>query len=192
MKPHMMDSLLNAYRVLRTTNPSPYMVFMKTDDVQIISTSPETLVRLQDGRLATFPVAGSRPRGTTKQEDDALERELLQDEKELSEHNMLVDLARNDIGKISEYGSVNVIEYKLIHRYSKIMHIASVVEGLDQTKLRRLHGHRGNPSRRKPFQGHPKFAPVKLLRNSNLSRGASMAAHLAIWTFPAIWTLALP
>ncbi len=122
-------SLIDAYRVLRTTNPSPYMVFMHVDALEIMSTSPETLVRLQNGRLATFPVAGSRPRGATEEEDKALEEELLKDEKELSEHNMLVDLARNDLGRISSYSSVKVMDYMMIHRYSKIMHIASRVEG---------------------------------------------------------------
>ena len=122
------DSLLNAYRVLRTTNPSPYMVYFHIDDDEIISTSPETLVRLENGRLTTFPVAGSRPRGMTKAEDLELERDLLADEKELSEHNMLVDLGRNDLGKISKIGSVEVTEYMMIHRYSKIMHICSQVE----------------------------------------------------------------
>lgn len=123
------DSLLNAYRVLRTTNPSPYMVFMQNDDVQLISTSPETLVRLQNRVLTTFPIAGSRPRGKTPEEDKALETELLQDQKELAEHNMLVDLARNDLGKISEFSSVRITSYKKILRYSKIMHITSEVEG---------------------------------------------------------------
>jgi anthranilate synthase component 1 len=122
-------SLLDAYRVLRTTNPSPYMVFMHIEDLEIMSTSPETLVRLQNGRLSTFPVAGSRPRGKTEEEDHALEAELLKDEKELSEHNMLVDLARNDLGRISKYGTVKVMDYMMIHKYSKIMHIASRVEG---------------------------------------------------------------
>lgn len=122
-------SLLNAYRVLRTTNPSPYMVYMNIDDDEIISTSPETLVRLKDGRLTTFPVAGSRPRGADPEEDRRLERELLSDEKELAEHNMLVDLGRNDIGRIAAFGSVEVTEYKMVHRYSKIMHICSQVEG---------------------------------------------------------------
>ena len=122
-------SLLNAYRVLRTTNPSPYMVYMNIDDDEIISTSPETLIRLKDGRLTTFPVAGSRPRGATDEEDRRLEKELLADEKELSEHNMLVDLGRNDIGRIASFDSVEVTEYKMIHRYSKIMHICSQVEG---------------------------------------------------------------
>lgn len=122
-------SLINAYRVLRTTNPSPYMVYMCIDGNEIMSTSPETLVRLQNDRLYTFPVAGSRPRGKTDEEDIELEKGLLADEKELSEHNMLVDLGRNDIGRISEFGTVEVTKYKMIHRYSKIMHICSQVEG---------------------------------------------------------------
>lgn len=121
-------SLINAYRVLRTINPSPYMVYINIDDDEIISTSPETLVRLQNGRLYTFPVAGSRPRGKTDEEDIALEKSLLSDEKELSEHNMLVDLGRNDLGRISKYDSVEVTKYMVIHRYSKIMHICSQVE----------------------------------------------------------------
>ncbi len=121
--------LLNAYRVLRTSNPSPYMVFLKSNDVQLICSSPETMVRLKDGKLSTFPIAGSRPRGRDKEEDDALAAELLADEKELSEHNMLVDLARNDIGMISEYGGVKVTDYMKIQRYSRIMHITSEVEG---------------------------------------------------------------
>lgn len=121
-------SLMNAYRVLRTTNPSPYMVYLHIDGDEIMSTSPETLVRLENGRLTTFPVAGSRPRGKTDEEDKQLERELLADEKELSEHNMLVDLGRNDLGKISRFSSVKVNGYKMIHRYSKIMHICSQVE----------------------------------------------------------------
>lgn len=122
-------SLLNAYRVLRTTNPSPYMVFLQCDDVQIISTSPETLVKLQSGQLSTFPVAGSKPRGTNREDDLKLERELLEDEKELAEHNMLVDLGRNDIGRLSKFGTVQVSEYQQIHRYSRIMHICSEVNG---------------------------------------------------------------
>lgn len=121
-------SLMNAYRVLRTTNPSPYMVYLSADGDEIMCSSPETLVRLQNGRLTTFPVAGSRPRGATAEQDKALEAELLADEKELSEHNMLVDLGRNDLGRISKIGSVDVIEYMMIHRYSKIMHICSQVE----------------------------------------------------------------
>lgn len=122
-------SLINAYRILRTTNPSPYMVYMNINDQEIISTSPETLVRLKDGRLSTFPVAGSRPRGKTKAQDDALVEDLLRDEKELAEHNMLVDLGRNDIGRIAKFGSVEVTDYMTVNKYSKIMHITSEVEG---------------------------------------------------------------
>ena len=104
------------------------MVYMNLDDVEIMSTSPETLVRLQDGRLTTFPVAGSRPRGKDEAEDEALVKDLLSDEKELSEHNMLVDLGRNDLGRIAEFGTVDVTKYMMIHKYSKIMHICSQVE----------------------------------------------------------------
>ena len=123
------SSLLNTYRVLRTTNPSPYMYFIQCDDLQIAGTSPETMVKLEEGKLTTFPVAGTRRRGASKAEDEALEVELLADEKECAEHNMLVDLARNDLGRISRYGSVTVEEYMQIHRFSKVMHIASVVCG---------------------------------------------------------------
>lgn len=123
------SSLLNTYRVLRTTNPSPYMYFIQCDDLQIAGTSPETMVKLEEGRLTTFPVAGTRKRGKDTKEDEMLEKELLADEKECAEHNMLVDLARNDIGRLAEYGSVTVEEYMKIHRFSKVMHIASVVCG---------------------------------------------------------------
>lgn len=122
-------SLMSAYRVLRTTNPSPYMYFIQSEDMQIAGASPETMVKLVDGKLTTFPVAGTRPRGKTDEEDRELEEGLLKDEKELAEHNMLVDLARNDIGRIAEYGSVYIEEYMKIHRFSKVMHIASTVCG---------------------------------------------------------------
>lgn len=122
-------SLLNAYRVLRTTNPSPYMYYMQIKDMQIAGTSPETMVKLTNGKLMTFPVAGTRQRGKSIEEDQALEKELLADEKECAEHNMLVDLARNDLGRIAEYGSVKVADYMAIHRFSKVMHIASTVVG---------------------------------------------------------------
>ncbi len=122
-------SLFDTYRVLRTSNPSPYMFYFSSDDIEIAGASPETLVKLQDGVLHTFPLAGTRPRGKTKEEDDALEAELLADEKERSEHNMLVDLGRNDIGKISRFGSVAVEKYMSIERYSHVMHIGSTVRG---------------------------------------------------------------
>ncbi len=123
------SSLLSAYRMLRTMNPSPYMYFMNIGGMEITGASPETMVRLQDGEITTFPVAGTRPRGKDDATDQALEKELMADEKELAEHNMLVDLARNDVGRIADYGSVYVAEYMAIHRFSKVMHIASTVKG---------------------------------------------------------------
>lgn len=123
-------SLLNAYRVLRTLNPSPYMFYFSGTDVEVAGASPETLVKLEDGVLHTLPLAGTRPRGKTEAEDKALEAELLADPKELAEHNMLVDLGRNDLGKISALGSVEVEKYHQIERYSHVMHISSTVRGL--------------------------------------------------------------
>ncbi len=131
----MEGSLLDAYRVLRTTNPSPYMFYFTSDDIEIAGASPETLVKLVDGNLFTFPLAGTRPRGKTKEEDLALERELLTDEKERAEHNMLVDLGRNDIGKISQIGSVKVEKYMEIEKFSHVMHIGSTVSGRIQEGL---------------------------------------------------------
>ena len=122
-------SLLNTYRVLRTINPSPYMFYFSGTDVEIAGASPETLVKLEDGVLHTFPLAGTRPRGKTDKEDKALEADLLADEKELAEHNMLVDLGRNDLGKISRFGSVQVEKLHSIERYSHVMHIGSTVRG---------------------------------------------------------------
>ncbi len=120
-------SLFNAYRMLRTINPSPYMFYFSGTDVEIAGASPETLVKLENGVLHTFPLAGTRPRGKTEEEDKALERELLADEKELAEHNMLVDLGRNDLGKISRFGTVEVEKLHSIERYSHVMHIGSTV-----------------------------------------------------------------
>ncbi|MBQ9893820.1 MAG: anthranilate synthase component I [Ruminococcus sp.] len=122
-------SLLNTYRVLRTINPSPYMFYFSGTDVEIAGASPETLVKLENGVLHTFPLAGTRPRGKSEQEDKDLEAELLADEKELAEHNMLVDLGRNDLGKISKFGSVEVEKFHSIERYSHVMHIGSTVRG---------------------------------------------------------------
>jgi len=122
-------SLLNAYRVLRTINPSPYMFFFSSSDMEVAGASPETLVKLEDGVLHTFPLAGTRPRGKTEEEDAALEKELLADPKELAEHNMLVDLGRNDLGRISKFGTVAVEKLRSVERYSHVMHIGSVVRG---------------------------------------------------------------
>ena len=122
-------SLLNTYRVLRSINPSPYMFYFSGTDVEVAGASPETLVKLENGVLHTFPLAGTRPRGKTEEEDKALEAELLVDEKELAEHNMLVDLGRNDLGKISKFGTVQVERLHSIERFSHVMHIGSTVRG---------------------------------------------------------------
>ena len=122
-------SLFNTYRILRTLNPSPYMFYFSGSDMEVAGASPETLVKLENGILHTFPLAGTRPRGKTEEEDRRLERELLADPKELAEHNMLVDLGRNDIGKISRFGTVEVEKYHEIQRFSHVMHIGSTVRG---------------------------------------------------------------
>lgn len=123
-------SLFNTYRVLRTINPSPYMFYFSGTDVEVAGASPETLVKLENGVLHTFPLAGTRPRGKTEEEDKALETELLSDEKELAEHNMLVDLGRNDLGRVSRFGTVEVEKLHSIERFSHVMHIGSTVRGV--------------------------------------------------------------
>lgn len=119
----------NVYRALRLINPSPYMYYLNFGSYQIAGASPEMLVRVEDGIVQTGPIAGTRPRGKTVEEDMELEKGLLQDEKEIAEHTMLVDLGRNDIGKVSEFGSVKVTRFKYVERFSHVMHIISDVEG---------------------------------------------------------------
>ena len=120
---------INLYRALRSLNPSPYMYFMNLDEFQIVSSSPEILARLENGKITNRPLAGTRRRGHTDEEDLALEAELLADPKEIAEHLMLIDLGRNDVGKVAETGSVEVTEKFVIERYSHVMHISSNVEG---------------------------------------------------------------
>lgn len=122
-------SLLNAYRVLRTLNPSPYMFYLSGGNVELTGASPETLVKLTDGKMYTFPIAGTMRRGKTEAEDLAIEEKLINDEKELAEHNMLVDLGRNDLGKISKFGSVKVEALHMLQRFSHVIHITSTVSG---------------------------------------------------------------
>ena len=122
-------SLLQTYRILRTLNPSPYMFYFSGTDLEAAGASPETLVKLENGVLRTFPLAGTRPRGKNEEEDQKLEEQLLTDEKELAEHNMLVDLGRNDLGKISRFGTVQVERFHSIQRFSLVMHIGSAVRG---------------------------------------------------------------
>ena len=120
-------SLFDSYRVLRTTNPSPYMFYFASDNIEVAGASPETLIKLEETKLTTFPIAGTRKRGKDDQEDQQLIDDLLKDEKELAEHNMLVDLGRNDLGRISKFNSVHVVSYMDILKFSKVIHIASVV-----------------------------------------------------------------
>lgn len=117
------------YRKLRTSNPSPYMFYVEFDDYTILGTSPESLVKVKDRMVTTNPIAGTKPRGNTLEEDQQLEVMLLNDEKEVAEHRMLVDLGRNDIGRVSKIGSVNVSKYMTIERYKHVMHIVSEVIG---------------------------------------------------------------
>ena len=117
------------YRALRTLNPSPYLYFLEMDGVALVGSSPEVLVRVEDGTVTLRPIAGTRPRGKTPEEDRALADDLLADEKELAEHRMLVDLGRNDVGRVSEYGTVTVPDLMVVERYSHVMHIVSQVEG---------------------------------------------------------------
>ena len=119
----------NVYRALRIINPSAYMYYLKFKDYRIVGSSPEMLVRVEDGIVETCPIAGTRKRGATEQEDDMLEKDLLADEKELSEHTMLVDLGRNDIGRVSKYGTVVAKNLMHIEKYSHVMHIVTNVQG---------------------------------------------------------------
>ena len=138
LEAEMDGSLMKPYEILRRMNPSPYMFYFSSDDIEIVGASPETLVKLQGKTLYTYPLAGTRPRGKTKEEDDELERGLLEDEKELAEHNMLVDLGRNDLGKISKFGTVKVDKYHNVLKFSHVMHIGSTVTGTirdDKTAL---------------------------------------------------------
>ncbi|MFJ6994943.1 anthranilate synthase component I [Streptomyces sp. NPDC003090] len=122
-------SALDVYRVLRATNPSPYMYLLRFDGFDVVGSSPEALVKVEDGHAMVHPIAGTRPRGATPQEDQALAEELLADPKERAEHLMLVDLGRNDLGRVCEPGSVEVVDFMSIERYSHVMHIVSTVTG---------------------------------------------------------------
>ncbi len=123
------SSPFDVYRALRIINPSPYMFYLKLKDLQLVGSSPEVLVRLEGDRIEVRPIAGTRPRGATEEEDRALAEELLRDEKERAEHIMLVDLGRNDIGRVARKGTVEVNELMIIERYSHVMHIVSNVRG---------------------------------------------------------------
>jgi len=129
------DDPLGIYRILRIINPSPYLFFVRTQGVVIAGSSPELMTRVRDGLVHSRPIAGTRPRGATTDDDLALERELLADEKELAEHVMLIDLARNDLGRVCEFGSVCVDDLMVIEKYSHVMHIVSGVSGKLRTGM---------------------------------------------------------
>jgi anthranilate synthase component 1 len=120
---------LEVYRALRTLNPSPYLFYLQWPETALFGSSPETMVRVQNRKAMVRPIAGTRKRGSDEEEDARLERELVRDEKELAEHRMLVDLGRNDIGRVAKFGSVKVSRLEVIEKYSHVMHIVSEVEG---------------------------------------------------------------
>ncbi|MCP4788028.1 MAG: anthranilate synthase component I family protein, partial [Fuerstiella sp.] len=117
------------YRSLRVMNPSPFMFFLRTDETTLVGSSPEIMCRVVDNEMTVRPLAGTRKRGSTPQEDQELEQELLADEKELAEHVMLVDLGRNDVGRVAQYGSIEIPDRMVVERYSHVMHISSTVTG---------------------------------------------------------------
>ena len=122
-------SPLSLYRALRTLNPSPYLYYLDLDDFHIVGSSPEILARAENGKVTVRPIAGTRRRGKTKEEDLAFEQELLADPKEIAEHLMLIDLGRNDAGRVSKIGSVVLTDKMIVERYSHVMHIVSNVTG---------------------------------------------------------------
>ena len=122
-------TLLDTYRLLRATNPSPYLIYLASPALELAASSPETLVRMENGHVFTFPLAGTRPRGATAADDARLEADLRSDEKECAEHDMLVDLGRNDVGKVAEFGSVRVEKYHEVEKFSHVMHLGSTISG---------------------------------------------------------------
>ena len=153
---------LDLYRALRGLNPSPYMYFLDFDDFQVVGSSPEILVRLEDGEVTVRPIAGTRRRGHTEEEDRALEAELLADPKELAEHLMLIDLGRNDVGRVAKTGSVRLTDRMIVERYSHVMHIVSNVvgelrEGLDAIDVLRATFPAGTVS------GAPKIRAMEII-----------------------------
>jgi anthranilate synthase component 1 len=173
---------LDLYRALRTVNPSPYMFILDTGDFAIVGASPEVHVRLTDGRVEIRPIAGTRKRGATPAEDAALETELLADEKERAEHLMLVDLARNDIGRVCTYGSITVPEMMVVERYSHVMHIVSQVEGTIAP------GHTAYDLMRATFpagtvSGAPKIRAMQIIAQSEPSQRGFYAGALGYFGY---------
>jgi anthranilate synthase component 1 len=164
------------YRALRMINPSPYLFFLDFGDTQLAGSSPEVLVRVQNRVVEVLPIAGTRPRGRSPEEDVALEKELLADPKELAEHTMLVDLGRNDVGRISEYGTVSVPAFKRVERFSHVMHIVSDVRGTLRAGLGALDALKACfPAG--TVSGAPKVRAMEIINNLEpCSRGAYAGA----------------
>ena len=183
---------LDVYRVLRISNPSPYMYLLRlpTPDggrYDVVGSSPEALVKVNGRHVMMHPIAGSRPRGATPEEDTLYAEQLLADDKERAEHVMLVDLARNDVGRVCEPGSVEVLDFMHVERYSHIMHIVSTVVG----RLRE--GCSAYDALVATFpagtlSGAPKVRAMELIESSSRAGAASTAARSVTWTSPATWT----
>lgn len=181
---------LDLYRALRVTNPSPYMFLMDFGDHQIVASSPEILARMQGDTVTVRPIAGTRRRGVTPEEDLALERELLADEKERAEHTMLIDLGRNDIGRISQPGTVRITEEMVIERYSHVMHIVSNVEGrvkagtdaLDVLKATFPAG---------TLSGAPKIRAMQIIDEVEVSRRGVYGGACGYWSWSGNMDMAI-
>jgi anthranilate synthase component 1 len=173
---------LNLYRALRSINPSPYMFFLRMDDMTLIGASPEVLVTVEGREAITRPIAGTRPRGDSEEEDQRLAQELLADEKERAEHIMLVDLGRNDLGRVCQYGTVHVPELMVIERYSHVMHIVSEVrgtlkEGVDSIDVLRACFPAGTVS------GAPKVRAMEIIEELEPTRRGPYAGAVGYFSY---------
>ncbi len=189
---HSLDPF-EAYRALRLINPSPYMYYCRLGDLTVVGSSPEALVKVNaKGDAQLRPIAGTRPRADDPAEDARHERELLADVKENAEHVMLVDLARNDLGRVAAAGTVHVDPYRVIERYSHVMHIVSGVEGRTRAGPRRLRSLRRRASRRARWWARPRCAPWKSSTSSNPCVAGCTAAPSATSARTATWTRPSP
>ncbi len=186
-------SPLTIYRALRATNPSPYMFLLRfSDDFTLVGASPEMMVRLEDGIATTRPIAGSRPRGRDEADDRRLEAELLADPKEVAEHIMLVDLGRNDLGRVCDYGTVKVTDMMYIERYSHIMHIVSNVQGKLRAGDERLRSAARYVPRRHAQRGAQGAGDGDHRRTGRHAARGPMAGRSAISALTARWIPASP
>jgi anthranilate synthase component 1 len=180
----------DVYRALRQINPSPYLFYLQFDGAALVGSSPEVMVRLEARRITLRPIAGTRPRGKTDDEDKALEAELLADPKERAEHVMLVDLARNDVGRVAEYGTVKVNEFMVVERYSHVMHIVSNVEGVLRKGLSSFDVLRASfPAG--TVSGAPKVRAMEIIHELESSRRGPYAGAMGYFGFDGNMDLAI-